>query len=73
VHDTGLGTSRVGASGAGTSAGFGVGLSNLERRLARLYGPEATIRFESAPGDGTTVEVRLPYRSAAPELLRVAS
>jgi sensor histidine kinase YesM len=54
-------------SGAGATAerlaegrARGVGLSNLERRLARYYGDAAALRIHSAPGEGTVVEVWLP-------------
>jgi two-component system LytT family sensor kinase len=38
----------------------GVGLRNVERRLAGQYGNLASLSIESAPGSGTTVEIRLP-------------
>jgi two-component system LytT family sensor kinase len=66
IHDTGAGISeaqlRAGREG-------GVGLSNVERRLACQYGDAASVSIDSAPGAGTTVHIRMPaeYR-AAPEL-----
>jgi sensor histidine kinase YesM len=66
IHDTGAGVSeaqmRAGREG-------GVGLSNVERRLACQYGDAASLSIDSAPGAGTTVPVRLPaeYRTT-PEL-----
>jgi two-component system LytT family sensor kinase len=45
----------------------GVGLANLERRLACQYGSAATIAVDSAPGTGTTVEIRLPLDPTASE------
>ncbi|HEX3644717.1 MAG TPA: histidine kinase [Vicinamibacterales bacterium] len=66
IHDTGAGVSeaqmRAGREG-------GVGLSNVERRLACQYGDAASLSIDSAPGAGTTVHIRMPaeYR-AAPEL-----
>jgi sensor histidine kinase YesM len=45
----------------------GVGLANLERRLACQYGSAATVAVESAPGTGTTVEIRLPLDRTAAE------
>jgi LytS/YehU family sensor histidine kinase len=38
----------------------GVGLSNIERRLARQYGTAATLAITTAAGSGTTVEIRMP-------------
>jgi two-component system LytT family sensor kinase len=46
----------------------GVGLRNVERRLAGQYGAEASLTVHSVPGQGTTIELRLPPDSkAAPE------
>ena len=54
-------------SGAGASAAAlkrgrdtGVGLNNVERRLQCLFGDAATLTLRTAPGRGTTVEIRLP-------------
>ena len=38
----------------------GVGLKNIERRLDMQYGDRAALVIDSAPGVGTSVEVRLP-------------
>jgi len=38
----------------------GVGLKNIERRLDMLYGDRAALVIDSAPGVGTSAEVRLP-------------
>ena len=71
VHDTGVGVSQVELR-AGRA--IGVGLSNVERRLACQYADAASLSIESAPGAGTTVEIRMPaeYR-AAPELASTRS
>ena len=37
-----------------------IGLSNVNRRLTLNYGAQYGLRIRSAPGAGTTVEVRLP-------------
>lgn len=65
----------VGDSGAGASADqlrrgrqAGVGLKNVERRLACQYGAAATLVVQSTPGIGTWVEIRLPAWSPAAEL-----
>ena len=49
----------------------GVGLRNVERRLACQYGAAASLSIRTAPGAGTTVEIRLPVEWKAatePEL-----
>jgi len=57
----------VNDTGAGAAAGEldrgredGVGLSNVERRLARQYGSAATLAITTEAGSGTTVEIRMP-------------
>ena len=62
VRDTGSGTSPE-AMRRGRDAG--VGLRNVERRLACQYGSAATLSVASAAGAGTTVEIRLPVEAAA--------
>jgi two-component system LytT family sensor kinase len=57
VKDTGAGASP-GQLQAGR--GDGVGLSNIERRLACQYGEAATLVVVTEPGAGTTVEIRMP-------------
>ena len=61
VHDTG-----AGVSGPELRAGraLGVGLGNVERRLACQYGGAATLAIDSGPGTGTTVQIRLPAESS---------
>jgi len=43
----------------------GVGLNNLERRLACQYGAAASLSIRSDPDAGTVVEVRLPIERTA--------
>ena len=57
VHDSGAGSTAA-ALELGRAAG--VGLRNIERRLAVQYGPTASLTIETSPGEGTTVEIRLP-------------
>ncbi|TQM76098.1 histidine kinase/DNA gyrase B/HSP90-like ATPase [Thermopolyspora flexuosa] len=38
----------------------GVGLTNVDRRLRQIYGPEYGLVVESAPGQGTKVRLRVP-------------
>jgi two-component system LytT family sensor kinase len=63
VQDTG-----AGASAAALRHGreTGVGLKNVERRLVCQYGEEASLVLRSAPGRGTTVEIRQPARHSTP-------
>jgi two-component system LytT family sensor kinase len=61
VHDTGVGTTEA-ALQRGRKAG--VGLRNIERRLACQYGDSAWISIRVTPGEGTTVEIRLPVDAA---------
>jgi sensor histidine kinase YesM len=65
VHDSGAGASED-ALRFGREAG--VGLKNVERRLACQYGPSATVTIQSALGVGTTVEVRMPAELRTIEL-----
>jgi signal transduction histidine kinase len=61
VRDTGAGaTEPVLARGRER----GLGLRNVERRLAAQYGNAASLTVESAPGLGTLVEIRLPVNVA---------
>jgi signal transduction histidine kinase len=43
----------------------GIGLANVEARLGHYYGAAATLTVRSAPGVGTTVEVRVPITAPA--------
>ncbi len=57
VSDTGAGNTRVAFEHRRDA---GVGLRNVEQRLAHQYGAAAMLSFETAPGAGTTVTLRLP-------------
>jgi signal transduction histidine kinase len=61
VHDTGAGTTEA-ALQQGRNAG--VGLRNIERRLACQYGGSAWMSIRTAQGEGTTVEIRFPVDAA---------
>lgn len=54
--------SGAGATSAGLERGreAGVGLRNIERRLAFQYGPAASLLIRSVLDEGTTVEIRMP-------------
>ncbi len=43
----------------------GIGLRNVEQRLAHLYGENGLLRLESAPGAGTRATLRLPRSAGA--------
>jgi two-component system LytT family sensor kinase len=62
VHDTGSGATDAELQ-RGRAAG--VGLRNIERRLACQYGDAASLSIHTASGAGTTVEIRLPVESRA--------
>ena len=49
--------------------GTGVGLSNLARRLDRLYGHRATLRFGNRNDGGFHATVRMPVRSSSQQLV----
>jgi signal transduction histidine kinase len=57
VRDSGVGATPIELA-HGRAAG--VGLQNIERRLACQYGSGASLIVDSAPGIGTTVSIRLP-------------
>jgi signal transduction histidine kinase len=56
IADDGVGFD-VGAPRAETSAGTGIGLAAMSRRLAAVGG---TLTVESAPGDGTAISASIP-------------
>jgi two-component system LytT family sensor kinase len=57
VRDTGAGATEVDLA---RGRARGVGLRNVERRLACQYGDRATMCFHTTAGAGTTVELHLP-------------
>lgn len=64
VFDTGAGAS---AEELAYGRSRGVGLLNVERRLAGYYGERASVHISSTPGAGTTVDVRIPVGRDAAE------
>ncbi|MFB9965391.1 histidine kinase [Sinosporangium siamense] len=66
VEDDGVGMEPgyvrgVLAAAPGTRlGGGGVGLANVDVRLRRIYGDEHGLTVETAPGEGTTVRLRVP-------------
>jgi two-component system, LytTR family, sensor kinase len=59
VEDSGPGLGHVDADRL--PRGNGVGLRNIEERLARAYGERAALRLTSSADRGTIAELRLPY------------
>jgi len=51
------------AGGSEAAVREGVGLSNTRRRLAALYGPDATLILCPGEGRGTEVVVRIPFHT----------
>lgn len=45
----------------------GVGLANVERRLANYYGADATVTLRSTPDGDTLAEIRMPAAAAVSE------
>jgi two-component system sensor histidine kinase YesM len=46
---------------AGVDASYrGVGVRNVQERIALYFGPEYGLAFESTPGVGTTATIRIP-------------
>src|SRR5262249_54525592 len=49
--------------GYGGPGSNGIGLKNLEDRLARLYGAQGAIAVQHRNGEGTSVLVKLPFHT----------
>ena len=58
VQDNGRGTADTAARG--------IGLRNLESRLATRYGPDYAVTVDTAPGQGYCLRLSLPFVAAAP-------
>jgi LytS/YehU family sensor histidine kinase len=63
VRDTGAGSTPAAIEHGRRD---GVGLQNVERRLAYQYGQAAALSIRSVVGAGTTVEIRLPVSASVP-------
>lgn len=59
VADTGVGLSSYGGS---TTAGSGLGLSNIRERLDRFYPQGALLALEPLKTGGAQARIRIPYR-----------
>lgn len=58
-------TVRDNGPGLESGIGSGVGLKNTRARLEQLYGEEAELSLESAPGSGVVASIALPYHTTA--------
>jgi two-component system LytT family sensor kinase len=63
VSDTGAGVTEPMLQ---AQRGRGLGLASVEQRLERHFGAAASFAFRSVPGEGTSVELRLPVLDAPP-------
>ncbi|MCD7857026.1 MAG: hypothetical protein LUG55_04370 [Clostridiales bacterium] len=50
-----------------TGGRVGFGLATVHERLRLLFGPSAGLNVDSTEGEGTTITVRLPYRTENPQ------
>ena len=67
VADDGIGTASpeempVRSHSERTSSGSGYGMKNIEQRLCLFFEIRSALLFESVPGVGTTVTIRVPAR-----------
>lgn len=66
VSDDGVGippeilSTILSGSGKSASGGTNIAVYNTHRRLQLLYGPKYGLHYESTPGQGTEVEIRIP-------------
>jgi sensor histidine kinase YesM len=65
IRDDGLGLADAGATPlADVPQRAGVGLANARARLAKLYGPSATLELADGPGGGAVARVVIPWHDA---------
>jgi two-component system, LytTR family, sensor kinase len=60
VMDTGVGVTETALA---SRRQLGLGLSNVEKRLQRYSNESTPLLVRSTPGDGTTVEIRVPLQA----------
>jgi hypothetical protein len=65
VSDNGKKRAEFAASAENKLGRQGVGLANTQARLQQLYGSEQSVSIAQGEPGGWTVEVQLPYRTAA--------
>jgi sensor histidine kinase YesM len=63
VSDTGPG---LNGAKPRPSLSTGVGLANIRDRLAQAYGPDHRFETRSAPGEGFSVEIEIPFQIEEP-------
>lgn len=74
IVDDGVGISDLYEASAGVKSVqpfFGIGLRNVCGRLEQLYGRDDLLHMRSAPGEGTTVTLRLPEDVSASSIFDV--
>ncbi len=71
VKDTGAGADLKRVPASNRQQGQGIGLTNVERRLHVHFDERAAMQRQSAPGQGMTVELKLPLLQA--ELDKIAT
>jgi sensor histidine kinase YesM len=62
VRDDGVGLRET-----SSRAGHGIGLSNTQERLARMYGEAHTFELRAGEHGGVAVSIAIPYRQAGEE------
>ena len=68
IRDDGIGMEREKADklltedSEGSITGSGYGLKNIDERIKLTFGKNYGLRFDSRPGDGTTVMITMPAR-----------
>ncbi|MBC7929150.1 MAG: sensor histidine kinase, partial [Rubrivivax sp.] len=70
VRDTGIGASELELARGRRD---GIGLANVEQRLRCYCGAAATLKVVTAPGEGATVEIRMPILSPGTARAQVAA
>jgi two-component sensor histidine kinase len=57
----------VGLRESSSGSGHGIGLSNTQERLARMYGDAHTFELRAGDGGGVAISIEIPYRQAGEE------
>ena len=69
IYDNGVGMTAAqlekitGPEPSGTGSGTHIGVYNTNERLRLYYGPQYGLQYKSTPGQGTEVQIRIPFRS----------
>lgn len=74
IHDNGVGMSEETLEslrqGKSTGSGNGFGTANIRERLLLYFGSGSSMTIDSAPGEGTFVEIDIPAYLEQPEIRR---